>query len=195
VALLDAAITNNFVDLDADSTGLNFSSSALNSSANGDDRLRETGANTANDLVMAYVLYKLYGMTSVSTKDEIFNLEDAHGMLDNTTLKDAIKNSIVGNHSAIASMFKNLISSDPQRFFDAQGKQIAGIFEVKSDSSSSGIWNLTADDIIEIRVKFSFGAVITRRDVADGQLSGDVNTKEVASTEQFAIRLQIKASA
>jgi hypothetical protein len=195
VELLDTAIANSFTDLDADANGLSYSSSALDSAA--DDRLRETGANTANDLVMAYVLYRLYGKSSIPTRDAIFNLEDAHGMLDNATLKTAIKDSFESGAglTAVSTMFKNLISSDPQRFFDASGKQIAGIFEVKADTNSNGIWNLTVDDIIEIRVRFSFAAAITRRDVADGQLSGAVNTKEVSNTETFAIRLQLKVTA
>ena len=110
----------------------------------------------------------------------------------------AIRTSLesVAGGASIQAMFKNLISSDPQRFFDSTGKQIPGIFEVNSETAaSSGEWNLTAGDIIEIRVQFSFAAVITRRDVADGQLSGDVNTKTVEDTEKFAIRLQLKVTA
>ncbi len=194
-ALASAIVSSGFTDVDGDSAGLSFSSAALDSGL--DDRLRESGSNSANDIVMAYVLYKLYGKTSVSTRDEVFNLEDAHGMLTTADFTNAILLSLVSadGAGAVKAMFRNLISSDPQRFFDASGKQIPGIFEVNADSLSNGEWQLTAGDVIEIRVRFSFGANVTRRDAAEGQLDGTNNTETISSSDKFAIRLQLKLTA
>lgn len=189
VALLDQAILGGFTDLDAVATGLSFSSTALNSAT--DSRLRESGTNSANDIVMAYVLYKLYGSSAYNTIDNVFNLEDAHGMLSNEELKNAIRNSIALNSSAITKMFKNLISSDPQRFFTAQGVQVGGIFETNGDVTGSGNWNLTTGDIIEIRVKFTFGGAITRRGVANQELTIGDNTTSLNSGEVFYVRFQL----
>lgn len=193
VALLDDAILGGFTDLDGVSTGLHFSSASLDSIT--DPRLRESGANSANDIVMAYVLYKLYGATTYSTIDNVFNLEDAHGMLSNDTLKNALKASIAGNSSAVQAMFKNLISSDPQRFFDGSGKQVTGIFETNADASGAGNWNLTVGDVIEVRVKFTFGGEISRRSAANEELEVGADTQKLAVGEVFYVRFQLKVAA
>jgi hypothetical protein len=193
VALLDDAILNGFTDLDGVSTGLHFSSASLDSAV--DSRLRATGVNNANDIVMAYVLYKLYGSTTYSTIDNVFNLEDAHGMLSNETLQNALRDSIAGNTPAVQAMFKNLISSDPQRFFDASGKQVSGIFETNADASGAGNWNLAVGDVIEIRVKFTFGGEITRRSAANQELTVGNDTITLAQGEVFYVRFQLKVVA
>jgi hypothetical protein len=186
-----------FVDLDSQATGLNFSSTALDSAV--DPRLRASGDESANDLVMAYVLYRLYGKSSYETLDNIFNLEDAQGMLTDATLATAIKDSLLGTDgvASVKKMFRDLVSSDPQRFFDASGKQVSGIFETNGDVSGNGSWNLTAGDIIEVHVEFNFANTISRRDAADNQIEtvGTAqNTTNVAAEQKFRIRLQLTAA-
>jgi hypothetical protein len=198
-ALLAVVGTNGFTDLDAQSKGLNFSSSALDDAA--DARYRATaGVNGANDLVMAYVLFKLYGQTTYPTIDNVFNLEDAQGMLSTADLVTAIKTSVAAHPEDIKQMFKDLIAADPQRFFEANGKQVTGIFETNADATSSGSWKLTAGDVIEIRVEFEFAEAITRRNAAADQVSTsasplDVTSVNIASGHKFAIRLQLTATA
>ena len=75
VDALKDALNKSYNDIDGTIEGLNFSSYILD--ANGDSRTRETGTVTANDLVMAYVLYKCYGNSSAPTMNIIYNLEDA----------------------------------------------------------------------------------------------------------------------
>ena len=119
-------------------------------------------------------------------------------MLANATFTTAIKDSLVGTDGveSVKKMFRDLVSSDPQRFFDVSGKQVAGIFETNGDVSGTGIWNFTAGDIVEIRVEFHFGSAITRRDAADNQIEtvGNAqNTTNVAADTKFNIRLQMTA--
>jgi hypothetical protein len=194
-ALITAGIAaTGFVDVDSQSNGLSFSSASLDSTT--DPRLRPSGANDANDLVMAYVLYKLYGKTTYPTIDNIFNLEDASGMTSSVDLENAIRDSLVTKTPSVVKLFKDLISSDPQRFFDASGKQVPGIFETNADVSGSGSWRMTAGDVIEVRVEFTFAAAITRRDVTEQQIDSNTEpaaTRNIAAGEKFAIRLQIHA--
>jgi hypothetical protein len=203
-SLLEAGILNGFQDLDGQVNGLNFSSAAMTTALATDPRLRAADASgnqpiTANDLVMNYVLNKLYGKSNYDTIDNIFNLEDSHGMLSTATLSAAIEASL-GTSEGEAStvkMFKDLLSSDPQRFFDASGKQVPGLFEKNTDVSGAGNWNITAGDVIEIRVEFEFAAAITRRDGADYQITSTASpaaTKNVPSGEKFYVRLQVKAA-
>jgi hypothetical protein len=198
---LITAIANGLTDLDGKVNGLDFSSTSMTTALQNDPRLREADASgnqpiTANDIVLAYVLYKLYGKSIYDTIDNIFNLEDAHGMLSNEMLFEAIRLSMVNTDgtTSVEKMFKDLLSSDPQRFFDASGKQITGLFEKNTDVSGNGNWNITAGDVIEVRIEFVFGAAVTRRDGADYQIvtvNTPDNTKNLGAGEKFFIRLQI----
>jgi hypothetical protein len=186
-------IADGFIDLDAQSDGLNYSSTALNSAV--DSRLREMATPTANDLVMAYVLYKLYGKSSYDTLDNIFNVEDAYGMLQDITFTTSIFDSVktTDGVASIKQMFRDLVSSDPQRFFDVSGKQVSGIFETNTDANGNGIWNFTEDDVVEIRMKFIFANEITRRDVADGEFESSEISTTIPAGHSFSIRFQLKA--
>jgi photosystem II stability/assembly factor-like uncharacterized protein len=193
--LLNSALSTSYVDLDGQGDGLNFSSSILNTGADGDDRLRaDPAANTVNDWVMAYVLYKLYGKSSFATKGEVFNIEDVRNMLTNVTVSTSIKNDLSANTPSVEKLFKDLLTSDPKRFFDQSGAQLPGLFETNVDGESAGSWQIAADDIIEIRIEFEFAEAITRRNVADSQLALSSAMKEIAAGEKFYMRLQIKAS-
>jgi hypothetical protein len=204
-SVLNDALDTQFVDLDAQPDGLNFSSSALDTtSAAGDARLRADPAeNTVNDWVVAYVLYKLYGKSVESTKEEVFNIEDLRQMLRKDGVVNAIATSLSlpANQSSAQKLFKDLLVSDPKRFFDASGVQLPGLFEVNPASTvTSGEWQITAGDVIEIRLEFEFKEAITRRDIADSQLdtngnpdTGANSTKEILTGEKFYIRLQVKA--
>ena len=209
VAALAAAMNTSYTDTDAVTDKLTFDSSAL--TLNSDARIREGGAVSANDLLMAYVLYKVYGSTTAPTEDVVFNLQDAHGMLSSADYAAAIvaafnnsesQSNANGNEKgAVDAMFRDLLAGDPLRFFDASGAQVAGLFEVNTDASSSGTWNLVDGDKIEVKTLFTFEHAVTLRTSLDvAQNLGNVATQSndetvyIAAGSTLSIRLQIAAS-
>jgi hypothetical protein len=200
-ALIDA-LSTTYTDIDGVTGGLHFGSANL--STNFDTRLRKDGAISANDIPMAFILYKLYGRSSVTTLGHIFNLQDGHDMLSNATVADAIIASLVEQESAaVNTMFKDLIAADPRRFFNTNGTSVTGIFETNTDVSGNGSWNFTDDDIIEIKTKMVFNSRVSRRgvggdetDVTETDLTLTQNNQQtiIAPGDFFFIRLQLKAA-
>ena len=195
---LEAALSDNYVDIDGVTGGLHFSSAVL--STNPDPRIREYDAVSANDIPFAYVIDKLYGSSAAATLDKIYNLGDAHGMLASSTLADAIIASLKANESgSVDKMFRDLLAIDPHRFFDATGMPMPGIFETRSDIYGSGNWKTTANDVIEIKLKFMFQSKVTRRGVAGREQNlGSSNPNEqviINPGDFFYLRLQLKAKA
>lgn len=188
-----------YTDTDGTLTGLNFSSSALNSMEDG--RLRSFGAISVNDWIMAYVLFKCFGSSSYSTEGVVYNLEDAHNMISNGSAAASIQTSLlfdenVGIGGYIDNMFTTLMASDPMRFFDASGRQPSGLFETNTDASGIGSWNFVLNDKIEIPIQFTFSAPVTVSGVQDtaGELSGNTAPTVIVNTgDTFNIRLQILA--
>lgn len=193
----------DFTDLDAVSSGLNLSSGVLS-----DSSISSTG-NETNDLIAQYILYKVYGQSSYDTAGTVFNVDDLKGMIENASVTAAIDTSILGHNARAGSvdqMFRDLLASDPKRFFDAAGKQVPGLFETNTDVAGNGDWKLVAGDIMEIKINFNFTAAVTRRVVrADQQplssMAGSgAGPFSEASLEQeiipaghvFPVRLQIK---
>ena len=207
-ASLASAMNTLYTDTDAVTGKLSFDSSAL--TLNPDPRVREGGQVSANDLLMAYVLYKVYGSTTAPTEDLVFNLQDAHRMLSSADYAAAIvaafnnsesQSGASGNEKgAVDAMFRDLLSADPLRFFDASGAQVPGLFEANTDASGSGTWNLVQDDMIEVRTIFTFEHAVTLRtslDVAQNlNLASQSNSETVyiAAGSKLSIRLQIAAS-
>jgi hypothetical protein len=193
--LLLTRLPFGFTDLDRQANGLSFSSSDLDDVT--DTRLRKTpGVYSVNDWVMAYVLFKLYGNTNITTINEIFNIEDVQNMLENTKVTTAIATNLSNpqNAESVQKLFRDLLISDPKRFFDASGYQIEGLFETNPiGSDREGTWLIVPNDVIEIRLEFEFKEAITRRNVADSQLSTPGATREISAGEKFAIRLQVTA--
>jgi hypothetical protein len=197
VSAVEAALSAGYVDIDGVTGGLHFSSSVL--STNPDARIRKDGLITANDIPLAFVLYKLYGSSTTETLDKIYNLEDAYEMLGNESVSAAINTSLKAQVAgSLDVMFRDLLSADPHRFFDASGVPLPGIFETNSDVAGSGLWKMTDDDIIEIKVKMIFKSKITRRGVAGREhLLSDSNSGEnqqvvIAPEDYFYIRFQFK---
>jgi hypothetical protein len=196
---LFVSFSDGFLDLDAISTGLCYTTGTLST--------EPTSIPSMNDIVLCYILYKVYGKSSYDTHYTVFNVEDAFEMIDSMTVSLSICNSI-SNHNergqSIDEMFRDLLKSDPNRFFDSEGHQIPGLFEIHTDESATGSWNFTPGDCIEISVRFTFQEPVTRRVVPADQLSltkGDIQFIEQA-TEQiiipkdstFTIRLQLLAT-
>ncbi len=199
---LEAALSAGFVDIDGVTGGLHFGTDNLN--LNSDARIRAAGVS-ANDIPLAFVLYKLYGSSSSTTLGQVYNLQDAHGMIDNASVATAITDSFkaaVGG--AVNTMFLDLLAADPHRFFDVSGVPVVGIFETNTDIQGAGGWNITEDDVIEVKTKFVFKSKVTRRGVAGGETnltstdSGATqdNQQTIISPEDyFYVRLQFKAVA
>lgn len=194
------ALGTSYVDLDSQADGLSFTSATLDDTA--DPRLRAVpGTNSVNDWVVSYVLYKLYGKSSFETSSEVFNIEDIQNMMENVTVTSAISTSLGANTASVQKLFKDLLVSDPKRYFDASGNQLPGIFETNpAVEPTTGSWQITDGDVIEIRLEFEFAEAITRRNVADSQLNTSTAggsaaaTREIAAGEKFYIRLQVTAA-
>lgn len=207
--MMIASLSRVYTDVDGVTNGLNYSSAVLD--ANTDTRVRKDGSVSANDIVMSYLLYKCYGSSAAPTASIIYNLEDAQQMLSNGGLTLAIHNSLSAEEAlstsagvdkgAVDAMFRDLLAADPMRFFDATGKQIAGLFETNADSDSTGSWGFVENDKIEIRVQFNFTNAVTRRGVQDpaqAMVSAanleNVDTVVIPAGSKFIIRLQIVAT-
>ena len=207
--MMIASLSRVYTDVDGVTNGLNFSSAVLD--ANTDGRVRKDGNVSANDVVMAYLLYKCYGSSAAPTASVIYNLEDAQQMLSNGGLTLAIHNSLSAEEAlsssagvdkgAVDAMFRDLLAADPMRFFDATGKQVAGLFETNADVDSTGSWGFVENDKIEIRVQFNFTNAVTRRGVQDPSQAmtsaanaEDVDTVVIPAGSKFIIRLQIVAT-
>ena len=191
--ILANTLSKYYTDIDGVSNGLNFGSAILD--ANLDPSIRQDGQISANDLIMAYVIYKLYGSSASPTQNIIYNLQDAYGMLTNSTLISSIETSLrteeaSPNSGAVNEMFQDLLSQDPTRFFDAAGKQIPGLFEVNTPTTSTGPWNFVENDRIELNVQFTFSNAVT---LAASPTAASVATTISAGTT-FKIRLQLLAT-
>ena len=191
---LSEALTG-FSDLDAMATGLSLSSGVLADT--------ELIGETANDLIVQYVLFKVYGLSSYDTKEKVFNSKDALGMTTNDDVADAIVTDISGHNAKggeVDQMFRDLLAADPARFFDASGRQVTGLFETNTDVSGSGSWAITDNDLIEIKLTFTFAAQVSRRVVSAQEqplvgASAETVTEEVVipAGHVMHVRLQIKA--
>lgn len=200
ISAVEAALGAGFVDIDGVVDGLHFSSSVM--STNTDARMRKDGAISANDIPMAFVLYKLYGSSAAATLDKIYNLEDAHEMLVNDNVSGAVNTSLKAQVAgSLDKMFRDLLAADPHRFFDASGVPDVGIFETKTDISGNGTWKFTTDDVVEVKLKLIFKSKVTRRGVAGREhLLSDTNSGEnqqaiINPEDYFYIRLQFKCVA
>jgi hypothetical protein len=199
-AAIEAGLAGTHVDIDGVTSGLHYGSANL--STNPDARLRKNGQISANDLPLAFMLYKLYGSSTATTLDYVYNIEDAHDMLGNAAVSTAIINSFKANESgAVDRMFRDLLAADPHRFFDSAGVPMGGIFETRTDAFGSGTWKSAENDTVEVKVKFVFQSKVTRRGVAGDE--HDLTGAGAQPNEQiiinpgdyFYVRLQLKAKA
>lgn len=188
-AAVASAIAAGFDDIDGVTGQLHFGS-VITAAENPDPRLRVGGVVSANDIPLAFVLYKLYGSSTAATVGRVYNLEDAHGMLTNQTIIGGITSSFQAEEGgALTTMFRDLLASNPQRFFDGSGAAPPGLFETAQDVSGSGGWGLVAGDTFEIRIRLVFKSQVTRRG-AGGQGLQIV----IAPNDFFYVRLQLRAA-
>ena len=227
VSQLVKAFGQEYTDLDGVANGLNFSSSALEVAG---DIMRDpcvynsktdtglpgaaTGiSNThygANDLVMAYLMFKCFGSSSYDPTDIIYNVDDAYNMLSSQQLADVISASLEAedalanaavqpngkpvplqlagdNKGQVDAMFRGFLASDPLRYF-IKGVQIPGLFETNfvcppSDPSVGGNWCLTVGDKIEMPLQLVFRAPVTVLSVQDNVQNPSSATPDSSRTE------------
>ena len=204
-SMMSNSLNSSFNDIDGVLNGLNFSSAVLD--ANTDARVRDGGEVSANDIIMAYVLFKCYGSSAAPTANVIYNLQDAQAMLTSAGLANSILGSFNAEEaksgtpgaSAVDAMFKDLLAADPMRFFTATGSQIPGIFEVSADTDANGSWQLVENDVLEMRVQFNFVNAVTRRGIHDatgaveGAAMSDPDVVVIPAGSNFIVRLQVIA--
>jgi hypothetical protein len=217
-AELVKAFNSNYNDLDGVANGLNFSSSALDIAG---DIKRDAGVPakpagerySANDLVMAYLMYKCFGSSSYDPTDVIYNVDDAFNMLTSAELaelitaslqdEDALANAAVlpngklpsqqvsgDNKGQVDAMFRGFLAADPMRYF-LDGKQIPGLFETNfgsgpSDPSVNGNWCLTVGDKIEVPLKLVFRAPVSVLSVQDNVQNPSSATPDSVQTKVIA---------
>jgi hypothetical protein len=197
-AAIEAGLAGTHVDIDGVTSGLHYGSANL--STNPDARLRKNGQISANDLPLAFMLYKLYGSSTATTLDYVYNIQDAHDMLGNAAVSTAIIDSFKANEAgAVDRMFRDLLAADPHRFFDAAGVPVPGIFETRTDAYGSGTFKSAVNDTVEVKLKLVFQSKVTRRGVAgdehDLSASGSQTNEQVIINpgDYFYVRLQLKA--
>jgi hypothetical protein len=201
--VLIGALNKLYVDIDGSAGGLNYSSYILDS--NYDSRVRCDGIG-ANDIIMAYILYKCYGASAAPTMDIIYNLEDAQKMITSEQVAAVIIDALstdeqlaVGNtvdKGGVDAMFRYILATNPLRYFKADGTQIDGLFETNfacgdSDPPGTGPWGLIENDIIELRLNFTFPKDVTHTSSDD--LGGN-RTVVIPAGSNFGIRLQLLAT-
>jgi hypothetical protein len=215
---LAKAFAGVYTDLDGVANGLNFSSSALDNSESVTRDVSLLNAVTgtrysANDLVMAYLMYKCFGSSSYDPTDVIYNVDDAYNMLDSQQLaqlitasleaEDALANAAVlpngkvvsqqlpgDNKGQVDAMFRGFLAADPMRYF-MDGKQIPGLFETNfvqspNDRPGSGNWCLTVGDKIEVPLKLVFRAPVSVLSVQDNVQNPSSATPDSVQTTMIA---------
>lgn len=190
-ACLDTAFIDGFVDLDGNSNSLSFTSGILANSYN--------ITNSVNDIVMAYVLYKVFGKSAFNTNKKLYNISTATHIVTNSNVYNAIGTSISSHNSegdAVDLLFRDLLVANPTRFFNQNtGVQIPGIFETNPTQASSGDWKAVVGDIIELNIIFVFKAPISRIMAPNGNNTLQNIYVMIPTDDTFQIRLQMTATA
>ena len=230
VSLSDALVTamsNGFNDLDGVATALNYSSTSLDMAGDlkrdpsvynaatdtglpgATNGLSSTTHYGANDLVVAYLMFKCFGASSYDPTAIIYNVDDAFNMLSSQQLADAIVASLQAeedlanacvmpngkaasaqlpgdNKGLVDAMFRGFLAADPLRYF-LNGVQIPGLFETNfvtgtSDPSVGGNWCLTVGDKIEVPLQLVFRAEVNVLSVQDNVQNPSSNTPDSANT-------------
>ena len=203
IDVLTNSLNKSYTDIDGSPGGLNYSSYILD--ANYDSRTR-CGGISSNDIIMAYILYKCYGTSAAPTMDIIYNLEDAQRMITSEQVASVIVDALNDDEQlalgttidkgGVDAMFRYILASNPLRYFKADGTQIDGLFETnfacgEADPRGQGSWGFMENDIVEMRLNFSFPKDVTHTTADD--LGGN-RTVVIPAGSNFGIRLQILAT-
>lgn len=203
IDILTNSLNKSYKDIDGSPGGLNYSSYILD--ANYDSRVRCDGIG-ANDIIMAYILYKCYGTSAAPTMDIIYNLEDAQKMITSSQVASVIVDALNADEQlalgdavdkgGVDAMFRYILAANPLRYFKADGTQIDGLFETnfacgEADPRGTGPWGFMENDVVELRLNFTFPSDVTHTTADD--LGGN-RTVVIPAGSNFGIRLQIIAT-
>ena len=143
--MISRCLDSPYSDLDGVATGLNYSSEALDETA---DMKRDQCVNnydwdytglalatptaptstptathySANDLVMAYVLNKCFGSSAFDSYGVIYNLDDGFGMLTSEQLAEAIRASLQEEDDKAKDATMPIMEVDTQQPGDDKGQ-------------------------------------------------------------------------
>jgi hypothetical protein len=218
-----------FFDMDGVANGLNYSTAALdmagdlkrdpsvyNSQTDTGSAANPSNISTthygANDLVMAYLMFKCFGASAYDPTAIIYNVDDAFNMLSSEQLAEAITDSLEAedalanacvqpngkavaaqlpgdNKGQVDAMFRAFLAADPLRYF-LNGVQIPGLFETNfvaldasgADPSVGGNWCFTIGDRIEVPLQLVFRAEVNVLSVQDNVQNPSSNTPDSANT-------------
>ena len=203
IDILTSSLNKLYTDIDGSAGGLNYSSYILD--ANYDSRVRCDGISS-NDIIMAYILYKCYGTSAAPTMDIIYNLEDAQKMISSSQVASIIVDALSADEQlavgdgvdkgGVDAMFRYILASNPLRYFKADGTQIDGLFETnfccgEADPRGTGPWGFMENDVVELRLNFTFPKDVTHTTADD---LGGRPTVVIPAGSNFGIRLQILAT-
>ena len=211
--LITTLLTTTYTDKDAKVNGLDFSSDTLSAMENATPSAAvrvSAGISSANDLVMAYVLFRCFGKTNYSEISQIYNLADAYNMVVGSDLADAIGNSMDTNPTEVESFLQEQLKYDIARYITNNALPV-GMFD--SNSAPGETQDFTGDmvwvpgDIIEIPVRLVFTAPVSvantsddvvyssgaksETNVIEGEAAGWTATVAPAAANVLAFRLQL----
>jgi hypothetical protein len=222
------ALGSGFNDLDGVAAGLNFSTTALDMAGDlkrdpsvyNESSMVSAGISAthygANDLVMAYLMFKCFGSSAYDPTDIIYNVDDAFNMLSSEQLAAAITDSLEAedalaaaatlpakplatqaasdNKGQVDAMFRAFLAADPLRYFK-NGIQIPGLFETNfvlpadasgADPAGNGNWCLTVGDKLELPIQLVFRAPVNVLSVQDNVQNPSSATPNSANTNVIA---------
>jgi hypothetical protein len=133
--------------------------------------VRATAASgSANDLVMAYVLFRCFGKTNYGDISQIYNLADAHNMVLDADIGDAIATSMENNAPEVENFLKEQLKYDTARYITSNTLP-TGMFDSNGNDAeltdSSGDMVFVSGDVIEIPVRLVFRAPVTVANMSD----------------------------
>lgn len=161
---------------------------------------------TANDLVIPYVLFRLFGTSKVSSATvpnyTKLTTDPNDPLLDSATWINAFNTEIVltdASGTPADTMFRELLQ-DVGRFKDASDNPLPALYTVDpwagTDVSGSGIypgnpWQLHAGDIMQFTTKFTFANSISVKSTST--ISPDsVPQAIILAGETYYIRYQVR---
>jgi len=163
---------------------------------------------SANDIVIPYVLFRLFGKSSVShgTVPNYTLLVDGEPLVSSIDWATAYTTSIEASPENVNVMFSELLQ-DVDRFKDNgvpvsalyspewTGDDVSGSTYEQGTVYATNPWRLRKGDIIQFATKFTFANEIRVKNISsinpDTPVSGDVPAKVISKGESFTIRFQL----
>ena len=166
-AMISAAITGGFVDLDKNVNGLNFTTADLVAANPALQSPAGSPVNSVNDLVMAFLMYRCFGTSTSDKSLDLYNIEDGYNMISDTNFITAVADLLNtnSNPTLIDSLFRDQLTQDPARYLGWTTGVTGTMFDVSTgtgtDAGGSGPWNFLVGDVIEFPIRMVFRSPVT----------------------------------